>query len=511
MTTRTLGAAIACVLAFGVPAAVQPSTAVTAAAWLHFAAAALGGEQKLRALAAVRISGVSAWRGREQSERPEGPWITTFTEFTDTRVFAANAVRRTFRTRGPVTIDDDAWTGDAAVLVVDDVALRKDGDRLVQTPTPWDLGAVPLALGPERVVITALDARDLRAEPDAPLHGFAHHVVSFTHKGARVRLFLAPTGLLPKVVEVTRERPYETYWAPWGDVTERLTFGVWALEPNGVRYPRLWELTTGDAEDGTIDVTRVAFDPPVDRADFAVPDDVRSTAIANRRRIADLPLGSQQRPAVELAPGIVKVPANFDILEVRQDDGVVIVEGPLTSAYSAKAIADARVRFGASVGLEAAITTSDAWPHVGGMREYVARGVPIYALDLNAPLLTRLFAAPYVTSPDALARAPRAPVLRRVTGKTVVGSGPNRLELYPIRGATTERQIMAYFPEHRLLYTSDAFTIRGTFVFLPQMVSEVVDAVAREHLSVATAVGMHYDALPWSAVVAAAAPGADHK
>jgi hypothetical protein len=132
--------------------------------------------------------------------------------------------------------------------------------------------------------------------------------------------------------------------------------------------------------------------------------------------------------------------------------------------------------------------------------------VPIYAMSLNVPILQRLFAAPYVTEPDALARSARAANIRAVSGKTAVGSGANRIELYPIHGATTERQMLAYFPERQLLYTSDAFTITKDMVFLPQMVSEVVDAVAREHLDVTTAVGMHYDALPWSAVVAAASP-----
>jgi hypothetical protein len=152
------------------------------------------------------------------------------------------------------------------------------------------------------------------------------------------------------------------------------------------------------------------------------------------------------------------------------------------------------------------ITTSDAWPHIGGLREYASRGVPIYAPALNLPILQRLFAARYVTEPDALAKKARVPNVRAVSGKTTIGAGANRVELYPIGGATTERQMLVYFPGPQLLYTSDAFTIRGDFVFLPQTVSEVVDAVAREHLTVSTAVGMHYDAVPWSTVVAAAAP-----
>ena len=33
-------------------------------------------------------------------------------------------------------------------------------------------------------------------------------------------------------------------------------------------------------------------------------------------------------------------------------------------------------------------------------------------------------------------------------------AGANRMELYPLRGASTERQYMVYFPEHQLLYAT---------------------------------------------------------
>ncbi len=71
---------------------------------------------------------------------------------------------------------------------------------------------------------------------------------------------------------------------------------------------------------------------------------------------------------------------------------------------------------------------------------------------------------------------------------------------------TASSSSSAYFPDHKLLYTSDLFTISNGSVFRPQTVSEAVDAVAREHLDVATAFGMHYDALEWSTIVASAAP-----
>jgi hypothetical protein len=166
-------------------------------------------------------------------------------------------------------------------------------------------------------------------------------------------------------------------------------------------------------------------------------------------------------------------------------------------------IADAETRFHGSR-VKTVITTSDAWPHIGGLREYVARGVPVYALDRNLPILERLLAARYHTEPDALARAPKSPSWHLVSSRTTVGSGANRMEILPLRTASGERQMMVYFPERRLLYTSDLFTITGEMVFLPTLVGEAVAAAARDRLAVERAFGMHYDVLPWSKVVESA-------
>jgi hypothetical protein len=488
-------------LAAAAPADQAPS-------WLKASAAALGGEEKLRALTAIELDGVSTLYQREQSERPEGPWVATYSDFTDVRDFAADAVRRTARLRGystPDWVNNREWLAPGTTFTVSGVSLQKSNDRWVPARTPWEIATLPLAFEPERVVLTALDAADLHAEPDVQLHGYTHHVVAFSSGSTRMRILLNPPSLLPKAVEITRARPFDTFWAPWGDVTQRVTFGVWILEPEGIRFPRLWDFSTGGRPDGRVDITRVRMNAAVDPAGFSIPADVRQNFIANRRRIADIPFGSPQRPAVVLAPGIVKVPANWDITEVQQGDGVVILEGPLVSDYSAKVIADAGKRFGGAA-IKAVVTTSDSWPHIGGMREYVARGVPIYALDLNVPILNRLFAATYRSFPDALARASKPARMHPISTKTTLGTGANRIELYPLRTVTGERQMLVYFPEHELLYTSDLFTIAGERIFLPQQVSEAVDAVNREHLSVKRAFGMHYDVLDWAKVVDSAKP-----
>ena len=58
--------------------------------------------------------------------------------------------------------------------------------------------------------------------------------------------------------------------------------------------------------------------------------------------------------------------------------------------------------------------------------------------------------------------------------------------------------MMVYFPEHKLLYGSDPFQELDGKLFYPQTVSELQNAVEREHLSVDRFFMMHIGINPWS-------------
>src|SRR5262245_46984881 len=142
----------------------------SASSWLSAAAEAMGGEARLRAISAVETSGVSVWYSREQSERPEGPWMTSFTDFTDVR--HAGVVQRTSRVRGfaaPDWVDNEKWTSPSTILVTDGGAFSRADGTLSPAPTPPDLEVLPVGLAPERLVLAARDAADLRAEADETL------------------------------------------------------------------------------------------------------------------------------------------------------------------------------------------------------------------------------------------------------------------------------------------------------------------------------------------------------
>jgi glyoxylase-like metal-dependent hydrolase (beta-lactamase superfamily II) len=156
------------------------------------------------------------------------------------------------------------------------------------------------------------------------------------------------------------------------------------------------------------------------------------------------------------------------------------------------------------VPVKAVLTTSDSWPHVGGVRESVAEGLPVYILDLNRPLLDRMIEAPHTLDPEALeqAKGSKKPQWKIVSEKQIVGTEANRMELYPLRGAATERQYMVYFPEHRLLYASDTLVLNEDgSLYDPELMREVIQAVKREGLKVETVFAMHQGPTPWSQVV----------
>jgi hypothetical protein len=138
------------------------------------------------------------------------------------------------------------------------------------------------------------------------------------------------------------------------------------------------------------------------------------------------------------------------------------------------------------------------------LREYVAHGIPIYALDLDRPVLTRLFNAPHTFIPDDLQRHRRSPRWHLVSIRMTLGDGDNRLELIPYRTETGERQMMVYLPHYKLLYSSDLFAPdeKDTW-FTPEYLLELRNAVAREHLDVDTIFGMHYDPTPYKTAMGA--------
>ncbi len=463
---------------------------------LREALAAQGGEKQLRAIQTVQWSATGYRNELEQSERPEGPYITDFLSLREVDDYVTG--RSLSHTETAVY---PLYKSDSTTVVADAIAMQSSGGPFSPgTPLTVQLAHERMSLNPERLLLTALDSQDLRREADEKLQSVTQNVLSFSLDGAPVRIFLNGYTHLPTAVDYSGPLAHASYYAFLGDVTLRTYYSLWWLAKGGVHLPMQRTFEGNGMPDQMFVIRKLEINAPLADSELAIPDEVKAKFQPNAqpRDLEKARLGNPSQPASELAPGIIFIPGSWNTTIVRQDDGLVILEAPISSGYSAQVIEEAQKRF-PGMPIKAVISTSDSWPHIAGVREFVAQGIPVYALDLNKPILQRLIDASRHIKPDHLAEAPRKPIFHLVSQPTSLGEGSNRLEIVPLRGETSERQMMVYFPEHKLLYGSDPFQVLpdGSY-FYPQTVSELTEAVTREHLAPERFFMMHVGPTPWS-------------
>lgn len=456
---------------------------------------AMGSRERLRKIVSVRLQTVGHTLLMEQSYR-QSPFITSY-ERAETTLDLLN--QRLLTNAKLTWPESDPQQSDSETTLVvgpsGGVYRGKDGD------TPCSLSALDgardlLALGPLRLLLTALDAPDLHFEALQTLRSTSHTVVAFTWQGSPVRVLLNSFNHLPDAVEATRQ--FHDFWYFWGDVQQRVYLDNYKMI-QGVVYP------TNQVEERngliwrSMQALNVEFNVPIAEKAFAM-----DAAVANKStqsRGWNRPFSAAQDSV--LAPGIDVFLGSWNSTLVKQDDGIVILEAPISATYMQGVIDEAHRHYpGAAV--KAVLSTSDSWPHTGGVRLMVAQNLPVYVLDLNRPLLDRMMKAPHTLEPDALQRSQglRQPLWRIVSGSQAIGSGANRMQLYPLRGASTERQYMVYFPEHRILYASDTLALNDDgSLYDPELMREVVQAVEREGLEVGTVFAMHQGPMPWGQMV----------
>jgi hypothetical protein len=493
LTGRALPLAVLAVLAGVGAQAAHPDDASPKDCVL-LALDAMGGRERLDGIKTLGLEGIQHTQLVEQSYRQD-PFITAYARTKEKIDFAGQHVLLQAHQTWPES-DPGQFESDSTLVVGPEGGVY----RFEKSDTPASRADVEaarysLALSPTRLLFTALNAADLRFVAPQRLRGTLHAVVAFTWQGRPVRVMINPFNHLPDAVESIAV--FSDHWYQWGDVRQRIYFDNWQTF-HGVRYPTneveerngiLWE---------SRQVTGLDLNPTLQESDFKMATQVAQKAL--QAQGWESPFKAEAR--VALAPGITLFPGSWNATVVKQDDGLVLLESPLSGTYVSGIIEQMKAE-NPGQSIKAVLSTSDSWPHVGGVRQVVALGLPLYILDLNKPLLERLIASPRRAHPDLLARSPRVPAWRTVAGKIQVGTGANRMVLYPLRGACTERQYMVYFPERHLLYASDTLALNADgSLYAPELMREVMDAVEREHLTVTTVFAMHQQPVPWTQVTA---------
>jgi hypothetical protein len=403
----------------------------------------------------VRVVGIQHTWILGNAERADGPWRTIYARFEAQYDAAHGQVRLSTQ---PLSI---GLGGPQVAVLSDSVMAVNDNGGSATSYEDW---TDRINASPERALALAAAASGLHVTGTKQHYGLTFDVVEFPWRNGRMRIELERDTHLPYVVEIARTYPKDFRRAPFGENTVRFEYVDWQIHPGGWWWPMQHKVSLNGEplRDVTID-TVTTSDQPV-AAD--IPDSARAQYAANLRRTPDAIRVGTTAPPSELAPGILRIPELWSMTAVKQDDGIVIFEAHQSAQFLHDVIDTARARY-PGLPIKALVMTSDPWAHLGGVGEAVKLGLPIYVNARSIPFLTSLVKRPAKFVP--------------VTKKTIIGTGTNRIVLYPVGGPYGERMTMAYFPERRLLYGADL-----VFKDDPTPAADLIRAVNRDHLAVDT-------------------------
>lgn len=453
----------------------------------------------LRDQHSIRLVGIQHDYILGNAERAEGPWRVSYSIFNELRDAGTGALRRTERSVSGSGVSN----ADRVTLLADSVvAYQLAGRETGGAHSAYEDIIDRIDGSPERALRLASTSGALAYEGTVRRYGLTFDVVSFPWRNGRMKLELSRETRLPDAVVIERTYPDNFRWDAFGLVKMRADYVDWTITPSGIYWPMQTKVTLNGEPLRDVSLSSAAFTvaPPASDS-FAISDSARVQYARNSRlNFSQFRFGARGQPT-ELAPGIVRVPDQWVMTLVKQPDGVVIFEAHISPRYFRDVVAEANRRWpGAPI--KAVVMTSDPWAHLGAFREVVAEGIPIYVSARSVAFLS------------ALPKGTKAPRFVPVSAKTTIGSGDNRIELYPVGGPYAERMLMAYFPDRKLLYGADlVFMNRGpdgrpSGGFLITPAEDLRAAVAREQLNVDTLFCVqNYPTFAWSEFIAPAPNG----
>ena len=453
----------------------------------------MGGAAALRALSNVTIEFNSATFGIGQEETPQSPARATFAFGRIVNDYRGGRRLTTQESRpvtGPVQRQRTIITPTGGLV-------DNNGALTPAAPGAITAAAAALRAQPERMIIEALDnPGQISAMPPRRVRGELMDGFRLgTGAGAPSLWFDRISGLLVAVERVTDDpilgdRRTETLYTRWEDA-------------GGVMVPRQIDVHVNGRLQQHMVITTASTNSAVTESDFVIPDSItaRATAVAAAPAPTPAPLTVT---LAEIGPNVWRAEGgSHHSLVVRQATGLVVVEGPQSSARTRAVLDTLRARF-PGVAVRTLVPTHHHWDHTGGIREYLANVAEVIAHARNVEFVRGIGAAQKTVAPDALSRGGRMAAVRAANAQvTILGAGETAVQLIELPTVHAQGMLAAYVPSLRILFVSDVLSPGPTLA--PLGSREVVAMVRARGITVDRVVGGHGGIAAWADVERAAA------
>ncbi len=299
---------------------------------------------------------------------------------------------------------------------------------------------------PQLVLLTVLERADtLRYLGKTEYEKRPHEVIDYVaHDGLRLALYIdEASGQLSKY-ETVVQNSYS------GDSLLETRFTGQRKVGNYILPTARVSVLNGDVVND-FRYGDVAFNTELRPETFKVPEGFRAVTFP------------PPTPVTKHAEKIYTTSAGgYNVLFVDFNDYIFVMETPGNERTSLQAIEQIRKTI-PNKPIKYVAVTHHHDDHAGGIRTYMAEGATLIVAPGEQAFFKKVSAARFKADPDALTRNPREPIFEPLqNGKRVLTDGTTTVEIYDIgAGPHTQEMLVAYFPQHKLIYQGDLLNRPG--------------------------------------------------
>jgi hypothetical protein len=328
-------------------------------------------------------------------------------------------------------------------------------------------------------------AHDMRLAANETFQDYPRTVLSRSGEYGVERLFIDPKTGFP--VKLDREEPHYL----WGQVHVEYVYSIWE-EHGGMTLPS----ASARVVDGFKEITRTIGD-----LDFVERTKAPELSLPADGDVAgnSTPLFLQPLPPkkVDVTPGL------FLSVNTGYTEGIALIGNTVyvldATQGEARAKHDLELIHATFPGDHpiVLVVTDVAWPHVAGVRFWVASGATVVSHRTSKEFLTRVIERRWTRSPDLLEQRRKSVKFNFVSVDKSYAAVAGKLHLLAIDGIGSEGALMAWLPDDRFLWASDYIqdVSRST-----AYTNEVWQAAQRAGIKPGQVAAQHIPLTSWSAI-----------